>query len=218
MRAQAGRRQVRIAVIGKGNVGSALGQGWRTAGHEVTYAVQKPASSHEAEIARGAADADIVVIATPWAAVEQVVADAQGLAGKTVIDCVNPLAMVDGRLQLAIGHTTSAGEKLAALAPRAFIFKTLNQTGAENLGRARRFPTPPVMYVAGDDAARKEIVRGLVRDLGFEGGRRRPTRERPASRGFRDAVDRPGARPRPRPRLRLRARSFQTVTSSLAVG
>ena len=76
--------------------------------------------------------------------------------------------MVDGRLQLAIGHTTSGGEQVAALAPEAFVLKTLNQSGAENLGGATRYATPPVMFVAGDDATRKAVALGLVGDLGFE--------------------------------------------------
>ena len=159
---------MKIAIIGKGNVGSAIGDGWAAAGHAVAYGVKAPSGPAEAETARAAAEADVVAIATPWAAVADVVAAAGGLEGKTVIDCTNPLAVVEGRLQLAIGHTTSGGEKLAGLAPKAFVFKTLNQSGAENLGGAAAFATKPVMFVAGDDAARKPAVLGLVRDLGFE--------------------------------------------------
>jgi len=159
---------MKIAIIGKGNVGQAIGGGWLAAGHQVVYGVRTPSAADEAETARAAAEADLVVIATPWNAVGDIVAATGGLARKTVIDCTNPLAMIDGRLQLAIGHTTSGGERLAALAPEAFVFKTLNQSGAENLGAAKRFATPPAMFVAGDDAPRKAIVIGLVRDLGFE--------------------------------------------------
>ncbi len=159
---------MRIAIIGKGNVGQAIGGGWAAAGHAVTYGSRTPSAPDEADTAAAAAAADVVAVATPFAAVADVVAAASGLKGKTVIDCTNPLAMIDGRLQLAIGHTTSGGEKLAALAPEAFVFKTLNQTGYEVLGGAKAFSTPPAMFVAGDDATRKTVVLGLVRDLGFE--------------------------------------------------
>ena len=159
---------MRIAIIGKGNVGKAIGGGWAAAGHEVTYGVRTPSAPGESETTAAAGEADAVVIATPWSAVADVVAAAGGLTGKTVIDCTNRLAMADGRLQLAIGHTTSGGERLAALAPEAFVFKTLNQAGFEVLGGAKSFATPPAMFVAGDDAARKNVVQGLVRDLGFE--------------------------------------------------
>ncbi len=110
----------------------------------------------------------MVVLTVPWTAVPAVIAAAGGLAGKIVIDCTNPLVFRDGRLELDIGHTTSGGEQVAALAPRAFVFKTLNQTGEENLANPKRFALPPVMFVAGDDHARKGVVLGLVADLGFD--------------------------------------------------
>jgi predicted dinucleotide-binding enzyme len=159
---------VKIAIIGKGNVGQAIGGGWAAAGHQATYSVRTPSAPDEAETARAAAEAEAVAIATPWDAVADVIAAAGGPKGKTVIDCTNPLTTAGGRLELAIGHTTSGGERLAVLAPKAFVFKTLNQSGAENLGGAKQFATPPVMFVAGDDASRKAVVLGLVRDLGFE--------------------------------------------------
>ena len=58
---------------------------------------------------------------------------------------------------------------MAALAPGASVFKTLNQTGFANMEHAGAFaPLPAAMYVAGDDAARKPAVLALVSDLGFE--------------------------------------------------
>jgi predicted dinucleotide-binding enzyme len=72
-------------------------------------------------------------------------------------------------LELEIGHSSSGGEYVASLARGASVFKTLNQTGFENMEAARSFsPVPAVMYVAGDDAARKPQVLALVADLGFE--------------------------------------------------
>ena len=58
---------------------------------------------------------------------------------------------------------------MAALAPGASVFKTLNQTGFANMQHAGDFTAlPAAMYVAGDDAARKPTVLALVSDLGFE--------------------------------------------------
>src|SRR5258707_1308093 len=90
------------------------------------------------------------------------------VAGKIVIDCTNPLGMgVDG-LQLVLGFNTSAGEQVASWAPGAFVFKTLNTTGAGNMAKAAAYPVPPVMLVAGDDAGKKPKVMELVAKLGFE--------------------------------------------------
>jgi predicted dinucleotide-binding enzyme len=47
------------------------------------------------------------------------------------------------------------------------VFKTLNQIGAENMDKAALFPVRPVMFVAGDDEARKPIVLSLIAKLGF---------------------------------------------------
>jgi len=159
---------MRIAIIGRGHVGKAIGGVWTAAGHAVTYGVRRPSAPDETDTKTAAGAADVVAIATPWNAVADVAAAAGGLKGKTVIDCTNPLAFVGGRLQLAIGHSTSGGEKFAELAPDAFVFKTLNQAGWEILGGAKGFPVSPAMFVAGDDSARKAAVLGLVRDLGFE--------------------------------------------------
>ena len=71
-------------------------------------------------------------------------------------------------LTLVLGHTTSAGEQVAGWAPGAAVFKTLNQIGFELMADNAGFSHRPVMFVAGDDAARKPAVLGLVGDLGFE--------------------------------------------------
>lgn len=166
---------MRIGIIGAGQVGTALGDGWRRAGHAVRYGVPDPTRAKYAGLAGGAStpaaaaqDAEVVVLATPWPATEQAIAGLGSLAGKIVIDCTNPLGMGAGGLQLAIGHSTSGGEKVAGWATGARVFKTLNQAGFEILGDPGGFAAPPAMFVAGDDAAAKPIVLGLVRDLGFE--------------------------------------------------
>ena len=70
-------------------------------------------------------------------------------------------------LQLILGFTGSGGEQVAAWAPGAFVFKTLNTTGANNMAMALEFATKPMMPVAGDDAQKKRVVMELVGKLGF---------------------------------------------------
>lgn len=158
---------MRVAVIGRGRVGRAVGEGWARTGHAVAYGVREPRGADEAGIAEAAAGAEVVALATPWAAVPAVVEAAGGLAGKVVIDCTNPLAVRDGRLRLAPVPEGSAAEAVAALAPGARVVKALNQTGAEVMADARRLGAP-VMFAAGDDAEAKRAVLALVADLGFE--------------------------------------------------
>jgi hypothetical protein len=168
---------MQIGIIGAGNVGNALGTGWIRAGHDVTFGIRDPkappsggpARSGYASVATAAQGAEAVVLAVPWQAVPEALAAAGDLTGKLLIDCTNPLRMGAGGLELEIGHGCSGGERVAALAPGASVFKTLNQTGFANMEHAGAFaPLPAAMYVAGDDAARKPVVLALVSDLGFE--------------------------------------------------
>ena len=85
-----------------------------------------------------------------------------------MIDCTNPLGMGPDGLQLVLGFDTSAGEQVASWAPDAFVFKTLNTTGAGNMARAAEYPMKPLMLVAGDEAGKKQVVMELVGMLGFE--------------------------------------------------
>jgi len=172
---------MKIAVIGAGNVGSALGRAWAKAGHSIVFGardVSKPElKSLCAEIgatAAPSADAarqgDVVVLALPWQGAEQAVKALGNLAlpGKIVIDTMNPLTMVDGELGLERGFTTSAGETVASWLPGAKVVKTFNQVGANMMTEGHRFEQRPVMFLAGDDEAAKSTVAQLVGELGFE--------------------------------------------------
>ena len=170
---------MKISIIGTGNVGGALARGFARAGHQVILGARNAADERIVALARAvraeimapaaaAAAGDVIVLALPWSAAEGAVKALGSLAGRIVIDCMNPLAMQNGKLGLDRGFTNSGAETLAGWAPGARIVKTLNQVGAElmadNAGLAHR----PVMFMAGDDAAAKQLVAPLLVDLGFE--------------------------------------------------
>jgi 8-hydroxy-5-deazaflavin:NADPH oxidoreductase len=165
-----------IAVIGAGQVGRSLGLAWRKTGHVVMFGLRDPFDERYADLAplvgrneEVVARSDVIVLATPWGAAEAAIAACGDLDGKVVLDCTNPLAFTAAEgLHLALGFETSGAERVAGWARGAKVFKTLNQTGAENMGTARDFGSPPMMFVAGDDADARPDVLGLVRDLGFE--------------------------------------------------
>jgi predicted dinucleotide-binding enzyme len=110
----------------------------------------------------------VVILALPWRVAESAVQALGDLSGKVVIDCMNPLGMVDGALGLLVGHTSSGAETVQGWLPGARVVKTLNQVGAEIMARNDHLPQRPVQFVAGDDAAAKEAAMILLRDLGFE--------------------------------------------------
>ena len=170
---------MKIAIIGTGNVGSAIAKGLAGKGHNVTLgardtkapAVTRLAAETGATPAspRAAAEAgDRVLLALPWAAATGAIADLGPLAGKVVVDCMNPLGMVDGALGLMVGHTSSGAEVVQSLLPQARVVKTLNQVGAEIMADNARLPQRPVQFMAGDDGAAKAMVAELLRDLGFD--------------------------------------------------
>jgi 8-hydroxy-5-deazaflavin:NADPH oxidoreductase len=170
---------MRVAIIGTGNVGSALGRRWGAAGNEIVFGVRDPKAAkvgtavqaaggraRAVNLREAAAAGEVVVLATPFAATEQAISTCGTLAGKVVIDCTNPLAPNLGGLTL--GHTDSAGEAVARWAKGAKVVKALNTTGAGNMLDPRYGSEVVSMFYCGDDAVAKELVRGLIAELGFD--------------------------------------------------
>lgn len=170
---------MKITILGAGNVGSALGRVWARAQHEIVFGVPQPrsektravlasigAQASAARVAEAVQGSDVIVLATPWDATQAALASAGSLAGRVVIDCTNPLKPdLSG---LSVGLTSSGAELVAGWARGASVFKAFNQTGADNLARPERYAQKLVMFVCGDDAAKKPLVMQLVRDAGFE--------------------------------------------------
>src|ERR1700756_732453 len=104
---------MKIAIIGTGNVGSALARGLKKSSHMVVLgarditdrATQDLAAEADAELAspgEAAGSAEMVVLALPWNVAEAAVKALGDLSGKIVIDCMNPLGMIDGVLGLTL--------------------------------------------------------------------------------------------------------------------
>ncbi len=169
-----------IATIGAGDVGGALGGAFAERGHTVRYGVRDPAAPRHAALTEksakasvhavsdAVAPADVVILATPWSATEAAIRSAGDLSGKILLDCTNPLVMREGSLALVFGHDDSGGETVARWAKGASVFKTFNTTGFSNMANAATYYQQPVMFVAGDDPARKPEVLELVKSLEFE--------------------------------------------------
>jgi 8-hydroxy-5-deazaflavin:NADPH oxidoreductase len=170
---------MQIAIIGTGNVGSAIARGLKGRGHVVTLGVREASRPDIVALAKevgarltdpqeAAQSAEVVVLALPWDKAESAVLALGDLTGRIVIDCMNPLAMIDGVLSLAIGHTTSGAEQVQAWLPAARVVKTLNQVGAEIMQDNANLPHRPVQFMAGNDPDAKIKVAILLADLGFE--------------------------------------------------
>jgi len=161
---------MKIAIIGAGSVGGALGAAFSRVGNEVTYGVRDP-DSEKAQAALGGAEgasatsfaeaiagADAIVFALRWEAVPDTLKELGDLAGRVVIDAMN---------RFGGDPTRSTTQDLTDLAPGAKLAKAFNTTGFENMSTAADRHSPAAMFVAGDDADAKHVAMELARSIGF---------------------------------------------------
>ena len=151
----------KIAIIGTGNVGSALGRGLTKARHEV-----KLLGEDKAAIRNGVEWADVVMLAVPFGAVADVAATIAPVAGgKTVVDVTNALT---AEMKLAVGFTTSGAEELQKKLPKAHVVKAFNTQFAQRMDSGRVGEQRVTVFVAADDAAAKSDVTELATAIGFD--------------------------------------------------
>lgn len=151
----------KIGIIGNGNVGSALASGLQKAGHEVQAVGKDPEAIRES-----VGWAEVVLLAVPFGALEEVVGTAGDLlAGKTVVDVTNAL---DSEMNLAIGFSTSGAEILQEKLPSSQVVKAFNTVFAQNMATGSVQGERLSALVAGNDDDAKATVIGLARDIGFD--------------------------------------------------
>ncbi|SKC50401.1 NADPH-dependent F420 reductase [Krasilnikoviella flava] len=150
-----------ISIIGTGNMGSAIA-GLALAGGNDVQVVARDAAKAAAVDAAVTATAfgepitgDVVVLALPYPALEDVVATyGDQLAGRTVVDLTNPLdfSTFDS---LVVPADSSAAAELAAKLPGASVLKAFNTNFAATLASGTVGGVPTTVQVAGDDADAK---------------------------------------------------------------
>lgn len=162
---------MKIAIVGAGRVGSSLGARWNAEGHDVIYGVRDPSDPRYAELggtatpADAVLDADVVLVALPWDAVEEVLSGID-LSDAVVIDATNALAANSREL---VGNPDLSGAQLIAQWGRSRrVIKAFNSTGAGNMADPTYSGGTPVMLFAGDDATAKSVVSSLATEIGFD--------------------------------------------------
>jgi 8-hydroxy-5-deazaflavin:NADPH oxidoreductase len=163
----------RIAVLGAGNVGGALGRIWLSKGHQVTFGVPDPQKTKR-DVAAAAkittnkeavTQSDVVVISVPWPAAQAAIRESGDLRDKILIDCTNPLA--PDLKSLVLGTTTSAAETIANWARTNRIVKAFNTIGAMNFGNAQFGTQRADGFYCGDDQDAKNVAKPLIEDIGL---------------------------------------------------
>ncbi len=168
-----------IALIGTGNVGSALGQRFAQQGHTVVYGSRDPGHADVADLVRetghgaialspaeAAARSRVVVLAVPWTAVEEVVRGLGDLSDKIIVDPTNPrVVAADGFVDYPAPDSNA--ERIARLAPAAVVVKAFSSLGAETMFDPSLAGGPVTVPVVGDDRQAKELVVALAREIGL---------------------------------------------------
>jgi len=156
---------VRIGLVGgTGKEGRGLATRWTPAGHEVVIGSRDPAKGDN----HAAARCDVVVLCVPYAAHAATLRELAGeLAGKIVVDLVVPLVPPAITL-VTLPEGGAAALEAQRLVPDARVVATLHHVSSVHLSEAGRALHGDVL-VCTDDAQARDVVLGLVGDLGMRG-------------------------------------------------
>jgi predicted dinucleotide-binding enzyme len=171
---------MRIAILGSGNVGGTLGRKWANVGHEVAFGVRDvmkgaaavkggdalPPGARVTSVRDAVQGAEVLVLATPWAAVAAALREAAVPDGMIVIDATNPIA--PGFTLDEGANSASGAERIQAMVPTARVVKAFNTTGFANMAEPVYDGAKSVMFYAGNDVPAKQVVHTLVDAIGFE--------------------------------------------------
>jgi predicted dinucleotide-binding enzyme len=145
-----------IAVIGSGNIGATIGEAWRRAGHDVTFASRSPEPPRTLAIPESIAAADVVLLAVPGAAVPQLLADhGAALDGRVVIDATNDMG----------GERLHHADAYGDLAPGARFARAFNTLGFEMFANPSIGGEVANLFWCGPEDAGLEQ---LIADVGLE--------------------------------------------------
>jgi predicted dinucleotide-binding enzyme len=169
-----------IGIIGTGNMGRVVGLALAERGHRVFFGARdggdgaRAAAMSAGTAAHGSNDeaaafGEVLLWTIRGVAPAEVIADLSRVRGKVVVDVNNTAVPPDGAMGPPRGERSQA-ERLAAALPGARVVKAFNTMAQEVFALE-----PEVLaaqrvsgFIAGDDAAAKEVVGRLVADLGFE--------------------------------------------------
>ena len=164
-----------IAIIGTGNIGTAMGKAWAKAGHNISLGVRDLDNFKGKEMlgldnvtVHSIGDAvklsEVILIAAIPPATADIVSAMGNVNGKIIIDTMNSVRTKPE------GYNNTF-EALIDLTKGAEVVKCFNSTGFENMAN----PVYPGdvhldMFMAGDSKEAKETVRRLAKDVGFADG------------------------------------------------
>jgi len=171
---------MKIGFIGTGQVGSTLAKRLGAKGHSIFLGFRGQANSDLEQLAKSiGANAqlnsikdtielsEIIVLATPWNAVETIAKEyLKVLQSKVLIDCTNPLKPDLSGLQ--VSGENSGGEQLQALLPQTKVVKAFNTVGFNIMENPEIDGRKSVMYFCGNDQEARFKTQTIIQELGFQ--------------------------------------------------
>jgi len=178
-------KDMTTAIIGVGNLGSALARHLVHGGEHVVLAARDGAHSaalaqelgpfaRSASVSQAIEESDTVVFAVWLGAARELLSVAHTkdlLIGKVVVDPTNPIKLGDdGTLQRSLPEGQSSGSVVAGLLPPdAHYVKAFGSLGAQSLAAsANRSPRRAVLFYATDDVQAATSVQRLISAAGFD--------------------------------------------------
>jgi predicted dinucleotide-binding enzyme len=167
---------VKIGLIGGGRIGGNCARQAITAGHEVRLSFSRdPAKlaqlaaelgdrASAGSVSDAVAFAEVVILSVPWGAIPEALTQAGELTGKIVIDTTN---------QFGAGPKPPPGQTAASYnarrMPGARYVKSFNTltAGFQEQAASRTGDERVVQWICGGDAQAKNIVAGLIEDMGY---------------------------------------------------
>lgn len=167
-----------IAVLGTGRFGGAIGGRLKSLGYDVCFGSRAPQRDSLQElltrtgveafpIAEAAANANMIIVATPYTAQDEVLSAIGGAKGKLIIDATNALGISsDGLMELL--SETSAAQEIQAACPDARVVKAFNTIGFHHIADPEASNGPISALLASDHMDAKSEVGDMAKALGFE--------------------------------------------------
>ena len=163
-----------VGILGAGVAGKAIARFFLTAGRNVVISNSRgPDSLGEviAELGAGAeagtttqaAQAPLVVLATPWTPVEDILAALPSWSGKTLVDVTNAFKVfAPPTVELFDFGDRTSSEVVASRAPGASVVKAFNHVPFTQLLSPPPDGEQHVLFLSGDDAAAKAGLRSVL--------------------------------------------------------
>jgi 8-hydroxy-5-deazaflavin:NADPH oxidoreductase len=179
----AGRIDMKVGILGSGDVAKSLAGGFIKHGHQVMLGtrdagklkdfIAQNKGAQPGSFADAAKFGELVVLAVKGSVALDALktAGAANMAGKPVIDATNPIAdapPANGVLKFFTDLDQSLMERLQAAMPEVHFVKAFNSVGNAAMINPKFPGGKPTMFICGNDDKAKAIVRDICDQFGWE--------------------------------------------------